>query len=84
MFYAVIYSQSQELNNYFNEVNMKLLLCMDCFHPTNSFTYDKIKLLRFIEFYPNKFSTVELIALEHQLDNYILGVHSNNQFFEII
>ena len=63
MFYVVIDSQSQELNNRFNEVNMKLY--MDCLNPTNSFTYDKIKLLRFIEFYLNEFSTVKLIALEY-------------------
>ena len=77
MFYAMTYSQSQKLNNRFNEVNMKLL-CMNCLDPTNSFTYNKIKLLQFVEFYPNEFSTVELIAFEHQLDNYILGMRSNN------
>ena len=64
---------------------MELLLCIVCLDPANSFsTYDKTKLLRFAEFYPNKFSAVELIALEHQLDNYILDVRSNNQFFEIM
>ena len=61
-----------------------MLLCMDYLDPTNSFIYDKIKLLQFVKFYPNEFSIVELIALEHQLDNYILGMRSNNQFFEIM
>ena len=80
MFYAVIDSQSQKLNNRFNEVNM-MLFCMDCLDPTDSFTYDKIKLLRFAKFYPKEFLIVELIALEYQLDNYILDMRFSNQFF---
>ena len=52
MFYEMIDSQLQELNNHFNEVNMEFLLCMICHDPTNSFsTYDKTKLFRFVEFY---------------------------------
>ena len=78
----MIDSQSQELNNRFNEMNM-MLLYMDCLDPTNSFIYDKIKLLQFAKFYPNEFSIVELIALKHQLDNYILGMRSNNQFLKL-
>ena len=42
------------------------------------------KLFRFVEFYPDEFLAVELIALEYQLDNYILDVCSNNQFSKII
>ena len=42
------------------------------------------KLFRFVEFYPDKFLVVELIALEYQLDNYILDVYSNNQFSKIM
>ena len=84
MFYAVIDSQLQELNNRFNEVNMELLLYMVCLDPANSFsTYDKTKLFRFAEFYSNEFSTVELIALEHQLDNYILDVRSTTNFLKL-
>ena len=37
-----------------------------------------------LSFTLNEFSVVELIALYHQLDNYILDVHSNNQFYEIV
>ena len=85
MFYVVINSQFKKLNNYFNEVNIELLLCMACLDPTNLFsTYDKTKLLQFAKFYPNEFLTVKLIAFENQLDNYILDMHSNNQFFEIM
>ena len=35
MFYAMIDSQLQELNNRFDEMNMELLLCID---PVNSFS----------------------------------------------
>ena len=42
------------------------------------------KLFRFVEFYPDEFLVVELIALEYQLDNYILDVYSNNQFSKIM
>ena len=79
MVYAMIDSQLQKLNNHFNEVNIELLLCMACLDPTNLFsTYDKTKLLQFAKFYPNEFLTVKLIAFEHQLDNYILSMHSDN------
>ena len=61
-----------------------MLLCMDYRDSTNSFIYDKIKLLRFVKFYSNEFLIVELIAFEYQLDNYILNIRSNNQFFEIM
>ena len=85
MFYVVINSQLQELDNHFNEVTMDLLLCMVCLDPANSFSvYDKTKLRQFTKFYPNDFLALELIALKHQLDNYILDVHSNSQFFEVI
>ena len=85
MFYTVIDSQFQELNNCFNELNMELLLCMICLDPTNSFfIYDMTKLFRFTEFYLNEFSTVNFIALKHQLDNYIFDVRSNNQFSKIM
>ena len=85
LFYTVIDLMLQELNNRFNEVNMELLLCMAYLDQSNSFSeYDKVKLLRFAEFYPSDFSTLELIVLEHQLDNYILDVRYNDQFSEVI
>lgn len=64
------------MNIRFNKVNIELLLCMACLDPRDSFsTFDKIKLLRFVEFYPSNFST-DLSAL----DNYILDVGLNDQF----
>ena len=41
---------------------------------------DKHKLLRLAEFYPNDFSPMDLVALETQLDVYIMDVSSDNKF----
>ena len=61
------------------------LLCIICLDPINLFfIYDKIKLYRFIKFYPNEFLIVKLIVFEYQLNNYILDMHFTNQFYEIM
>jgi len=84
VFYVVIDMQLQELNNRFNEVNTELLLCMTCLSLADSFSaFDKIKLIRFAEFYKSDFSPIELATLDFQLENYILDVRSNRQFSEI-
>ena len=52
----------QNLNNRFNEVNTKLLLCMTSLDSSNSFSdFDKSKLFRFAEFYRNNFFPLELM-----------------------
>ena len=46
LFYTVIDMQLQELNNCFNEVNMKLLLCVAFLNSCDSFiVFDKKKLI---------------------------------------
>ena len=46
LFYTVIDMQLQELNNRFNKVNMKLLLCAASLNPCDSFiAFDKGKLI---------------------------------------
>jgi hypothetical protein len=51
---------------------MKLLSCMAALNPSNSFaSFDVHKVCRFAEFYPNNFSSSDLLRLEMQLDNYI-------------
>ncbi|XP_052297248.1 uncharacterized protein LOC127902381 [Citrus sinensis] len=42
--------------------------------------FDKQKLLRLTEFYPNDFFLVDLVALETQLDVYIMDVSSDKNF----
>lgn len=84
LYYAVIDMQLQELNSRFDELNMELLLCVACLDPSNSFSkFDKARMLRFAEFYPSDFSMLELMALEYQLDHYIMDMRSNDQFSEV-
>lgn len=59
--------QIQELNTHFSETSTELLLCMSCLSPSDSFSaFDKRKLIRLVGLYPVDFSTIELVALEHQ------------------
>jgi len=56
---------------------------MACLSPTDLVSAFYLrKLIRFAEFYTTDFSSIELAALDFQLDNYILDVHSK-QFSEI-
>jgi hypothetical protein len=51
---------------------MELLSCMTALNPSNSFAlFDVHKVHRLAEFYPNDFSSSDLLRLEMQLDNYI-------------
>ncbi|KAJ9129148.1 hypothetical protein P3X46_034066 [Hevea brasiliensis] len=85
VFYAVIDLQLQELNNHSNEVNTELLLCVACLSQNDSFSaFDKEKLLRFTQFYPIEFSIVQLVALDNQLETYILDIKSNAKFSNLI
>ncbi|XP_031279445.1 zinc finger MYM-type protein 1-like [Pistacia vera] len=46
----------QELNNRFDDVNMRLLQCMSSLDPSNSFVaFNKDRLLEFAKFYPTDF-----------------------------
>ena len=81
LFYAILDMQLQESSNHFNEMNNELLLCVACLCPNDSFAaFDKQKLLRLVEFYPNDFAPMDLVALETQLDIYIIDVSSDNKF----
>ncbi|XP_019161885.1 PREDICTED: zinc finger MYM-type protein 1-like [Ipomoea nil] len=83
-FYAVLDLQLQELNNRFNEKNTELLLCVACFDPKNSFArFDKDKLVRLAQFYPNDFSDIELQLLDNQLQTYFVDVTSDPAFSKL-
>ncbi|KAL7235438.1 hypothetical protein ACSBR1_018852 [Camellia fascicularis] len=76
--------QLQELNNRFSEASTELLLCVACLNPNNSFcAFDKQKLIHLAEFYPSDFSAVDLMALDNQLQNYIVDMRSSNEFSEL-
>ncbi|XP_020997367.1 uncharacterized protein LOC107486280 [Arachis duranensis] len=81
IFYHVVDRQLQELNNRFTEVNTELLLCIACLNPRQSFlAFDNEKLIQLARFYPLEFSSTQLLALDSQLENFILDVRSDDQF----
>jgi hypothetical protein len=43
-------------------------------------SFNKDKLLRLAQFYPNDFSTIQLITLDNQLDTYIFDMRSSDEF----
>jgi hypothetical protein len=72
VYIGVIDQISQELDNRFDEINMKLLSCMSAFSHSPSFaSFDARKVRRLAEFYSKGFSNNDSLKLELQLDNYI-------------
>ncbi|XP_076892700.1 uncharacterized protein LOC143544487 [Bidens hawaiensis] len=81
VFYAVIDLHLQELNSRFDDVVMELLVCMGSLSPVDSFcSFDKQKLVRLAELYPNEFSSADLCHLNDQLNNYINDVRKDERF----
>ena len=84
LFYTVINTQLQELNNSFSKANADLLICMACLNPRNSFVaFDKEKLIRLANFYLSDFLGTDILALDSQLQNYIFDMRNNDMFLEI-
>ena len=53
---------------------------MACLNPSESFVaFDKQRLIRLVQFYPQDFSLIELMILNDQLETYIINVR-NGQF----
>ena len=68
----------------FSEVITELLLCVTYLSLRDSFSaFDKEKLIRLAQFYPSDFSHVELLALDNQLQNYIIDISSDSAFSEL-
>jgi hypothetical protein len=81
LYYTSIDIQLQELNSRFNEANSKLLRCVACLSPNDSFAaFNKEKLLRLAQFYLNDFSIVQLTTLNDQLETYIIDMCSSEEF----
>ena len=60
---------------------MELLSCMSALNPANSFAaFDAHKVRKLAEFYPEDFSSADLIHLELQLDNYIDDMRKDENF----
>ncbi|XP_021766668.1 zinc finger MYM-type protein 1-like [Chenopodium quinoa] len=86
MYLSVIDLQLQELNNRFDEKNMELLICMSCLNPVNSFAaFDKQKLMRLAELYPEEFPTndMTMTALRHELGFYINDMRTDARFGDL-
>ncbi|KAF8089149.1 hypothetical protein N665_0516s0007 [Sinapis alba] len=80
-FYTVLDMQIQEFNDRFDEVNTELLGCTASLSPIDSFyQFDQQKLVRLSEFYPEDFSSMERISLEHQLGIYIDNIFEDQRF----
>ncbi|PIM99454.1 hypothetical protein CDL12_28055 [Handroanthus impetiginosus] len=81
IFYQVIDWQLKELNDRFLEIKTELLICVACLSPRDSFSsFDKKKLVQLAKLYLRDFSFVELLALDAQLENYILDMRSDSDF----
>ncbi|CAL8992171.1 unnamed protein product [Prunus brigantina] len=84
LFIYVIDEQITELEDRFNEVNTELLICLACLSPKDLFVaFDKSKLLRLAQFYPQDFSDEDRLALEDQLEIYIHYVRSMSDFSQL-
>jgi len=84
LFNNIIDMQLTELDDRFTETNTKLLICVACLNPSDSFSaFNKEKLLRLALFYPSEFSIMDLMVLGDQLDTYIIDLRSDDGFFGI-
>ncbi|CAN6583365.1 unnamed protein product [Malus baccata var. baccata] len=81
LYFQVLDMQLKELNDRFNEVNTELLLCMACLSPVNNFaSFDKTKIVRLAQLYPQDFDRMDLMNLPIQLDNYIHDMKMHSEF----
>ncbi|XP_024004806.1 uncharacterized protein LOC18028820 [Eutrema salsugineum] len=76
-----LFSIVTKFNDRFTEVNTQLLICMASLSPTSSFKqFDKDKLMKLVEFYPDDFTSVERFSLEQQFNIYIDNVKEDKRF----
>ncbi|KAL3825522.1 hypothetical protein ACJIZ3_021551 [Penstemon smallii] len=84
IFNQVVDMQLQEMNSRFTEVNSMLLICIACLNPDDSFSaFNKESLINLAKFYPSEFSNVDILALDMQLENYIVDMRSNEEFSKL-
>lgn len=77
----ILGKQLTELNIHFSEANTKLLLCVACLCPDDSFLgFDRHRLISLSRFFPQDFSTNQIEALDDQLETYILDMRSTDAF----
>ncbi|KAI3702819.1 hypothetical protein L6452_28571 [Arctium lappa] len=80
-FNTIVDIQIQEFDGIFNDSSFELLTCMAALNPRDSFcAFDPSKLLRLTEFYPDDFSSVEIMTFKHELNHYIDNVQQDQRF----
>ncbi|XP_021769732.1 uncharacterized protein LOC110733972 [Chenopodium quinoa] len=81
IFLRVIDLLLQELDDRFNERNMEILICMACLSPKDNFSsFDKDKVLKLSSFYPEEFSSFDLMTLKCQLDIFMENMLNVERF----
>ncbi|XP_070002086.1 uncharacterized protein [Nicotiana sylvestris] len=71
-----------QLNRRFDAVSIDLLLGMASLNPVNSFgNFDKNRIMRLTEYYPNEFDSSQLRDLSCQLDSFILYAYGVDKRF---
>ncbi|XP_070015770.1 uncharacterized protein [Nicotiana sylvestris] len=71
--FCAIDLQLHELNSHFDVVTSDLLLGMACLNPIDLFAnYDKDRIMKLAEYYPNEFDDNKLRDLSFQLDSFIV------------
>ncbi|TQE11402.1 hypothetical protein C1H46_002965 [Malus baccata] len=81
LYFQVLDMQLKELNDSFNEVNTELLLYMACLSLVNNFaSFDKEKIVRLAQLYPQNFDHMDLMNILIQLDNYIQDMKMHSEF----
>ncbi|XP_061355584.1 uncharacterized protein LOC133300102 [Gastrolobium bilobum] len=85
LFNRVIDTQVQELGDRFDNVNTKLLECLSCLDPRDSFAaFNKEKLIEFARFYPLEFDEVaDIPFLFSSLGNFIVDVRADSDFVNL-
>ncbi|CAD6220837.1 unnamed protein product [Miscanthus lutarioriparius] len=70
-----------ELNHWFSEISLELLVCMAAFNPRNSFSnFDMDKLVRLAEIYAEDFDISELAVLPNQLRQFMNHARRTPEF----
>ena len=72
VFYTIVDMQMQELNSRFSEATTDLLLGVACLNPSDSFSnFDKNKILKMAQLYPDDFDDLAIETLACELDTFI-------------
>ena len=75
VFYTILAMQMQEFNCHFSERTIDLIFRVACLNPSDSFSnFDKKKILRMAQLYPEDFDDLAIETLACELDTFIANV----------